>query len=243
MKNNIIKELNNDEFISTIIIPAFSGFLKYDINLSLHNHVGDLLFSTDKTAKWLGFENYIDAIKNQDLVWRKFLTFAPQKFHELHIQYLMDNKKILDIIWFNQNDNKLYLSTSEPLLHLNGKALGYKTVRREIKMISNKNIIETKFKINNHCKISSLGHIKNINLTRNEENVLFLLINGCTQQEMSCHLKCSRSFIAKIINEGLCPKFSINGSASKMLIEKAISAGYSNFIPKEMLTNYFILNF
>ena len=239
----LVKKSNDNNFIKKIIIPAFYGFIKYDINLSIHNNIGDLLFSTDKTARWLGFKNYHEAIKNRDLIWKKMLTFAPKEFHELHNKYIMDNKKILDVIWFNQNDNKLYLGTSEPLLNINGDALGYKTIRREIKMISNKNIIETKFKSHNNYKMLPLENIQEIKLTQNEEHVLFMLINGCTQQEMSEHLKCSRSFIAKIINEGLCPKFSINGSASKMLIEKAINAGYSNFIPKEMFNNYFVLSF
>ncbi|MFN8770731.1 MAG: hypothetical protein ACK5Z5_09820 [Neisseriaceae bacterium] len=61
-----------------------------------------------------------------------------------------------------------------------------------------------------------------------------MLLAGLTQKEIGDLLGFSRTYILKIIAEGLCIKFNLNMVSTKSLIEKAIALEYTRFIPERL---------
>jgi hypothetical protein len=67
-----------------------------------------------------------------------------------------------------------------------------------------------------------------------ELEILFLLTNGATQEQIAQILNLARTTIATIIANQICPKFSITGANTKMLMDAAINAGFYLDMPKSL---------
>ena len=67
-----------------------------------------------------------------------------------------------------------------------------------------------------------------------ELEILFLLTNGATQEQIAQILNLARTTIATILANQICPKFSITGTNTKMLMDAAINAGFYLDMPKSL---------
>lgn len=72
------------------------------------------------------------------------------------------------------------------------------------------------------------------NFSTRELEILFLLTNGATQEQIAQILNLARTTVSSIIANQICPKFSIIGANTKILIDAAINAGFYLDMPKSL---------
>ncbi len=225
----------NENFIKKFIVPAFMGLMKQNIILCIQDLSGKIILSSQKYKfLFLNKSPLNTSIKKEEI--KLPLIYGNPIFSSIFDKHIKDSKKPMDFI--STINEQLYLITCEPLFN-NNKILAIKNYLRPFRIISPKEITYihfNKFKIN----MATLSDIHKPILTEKEKVVLFMLITGYNQKEIATYIRSSRSLVAKIISNGLCPKFNIAGSASKILIDKAISLGLASFIPKEFIYNNLI---
>ena len=66
------------------------------------------------------------------------------------------------------------------------------------------------------------------------KEILFLITNGATQEQISQILNISRSTVSMIIGNQICPKFNIPGANTKILLKEAINAGFYRHMPPSL---------
>lgn len=232
-----LKKIDVDTFLQQIIVPSFLGLTKQDIIFTIHSLDEKLILLSDKFARQIGFSNYKLAINKYP--GKDYPRYVGEEVHfDLQKKFLQFEKQPFDYIYRmkNNEDNTLYLCTSEPIINLSGEVIAKKEVSRPIKLLSHRDIIEKHFK-RFGTNIASLKNISPSNLlfSKIEEIILFMLIGGYTQKEIADFLDYSRSYIVKIIAENICPKLGITFFSTKLLIEKAIDMGFGMLIPEEFL--------
>ena len=80
-----------------------------------------------------------------------------------------------------------------------------------------------------------------LKLAPRQHEIVYLLANGFSQSETAQILDIGRGTVAKIVSEQICPKFNIAGSCSKILIEKAILAGFHTNMPQGLFKPFIII--
>jgi hypothetical protein len=73
-----------------------------------------------------------------------------------------------------------------------------------------------------------------IKLSKREEEVLFLLICGITQEQIAVILEVKRETVASIIRNQLRVKFSLSVAGTKLVVETALSYGFPFSIPESL---------
>lgn len=73
-----------------------------------------------------------------------------------------------------------------------------------------------------------------IKLSKREEEVLFLLIFGITQEQIAVILEVKRETVASIIRNQLRVKFSLSVASTKLVVETALSYGFPFAIPESL---------
>lgn len=71
--------------------------------------------------------------------------------------------------------------------------------------------------------------------TQREQEILFLLTYGVTQDQIAQILNVTRGTIANIISKQLCVKFGIQGSNTKILTQAAVNAGIHQKMPRSLI--------
>lgn len=227
-----------EEFLKNIIIPAhWSVAFQSNIRFAINDMSGRLIICSEKYAHDIGFNNFHEAMfKMPGKDYKPFFEEATQFI--VQKEFIESKKKLFHYIYKANSNGIIYLSTSEPVLDLNCNVIATKGVDLEVKPLTHREVIEKHFKRHDiNVVTSSLDDdvAQIIPLTENEELILFMLIAGYSQQEIGLLLNYSRSYIVKIIAEGLCVKFGLPALSTKALIDKAVSMGYALFVPNKFL--------
>lgn len=226
---------NDDDFMNRFILPAhYPLAIGSAVRFCVRNMQEQIIICSNDHAQETGFKDFKDIMFKQPDVDYERIIGTPGQFI-VQMDYLKRHKKNFHYIYKDEVSNLFYMTLSEPILNLSGEVIGKKESDVKLKLLSHREIIESHFKNYDINVVSMENILEHIKLTKREELVLFMLIGGYTQQEIGQFLRLSRSAILKIIAEGLCPKFSLNIISTKLLIEKAISMGFANYIPEDFL--------
>ena len=120
-----------------------------------------------------------------------------------------------------------YITTYFPIVHPNG----------EVVAIQSLSIKSYFFRFQNYIEDQNTSVRKkpfNQQFTNRELEILFLLTNGATQEQVTQILNISRGTVSAIIGNQICPKFSIVGSNTKILVTEAINAGLYRHMPESL---------
>lgn len=79
-----------------------------------------------------------------------------------------------------------------------------------------------------------------IELTKREEEIMFLLANGLNQEQIAHTLQVSRSTVSSIIANRLSVKFNIAGSNTTYLTKIAMERGYFQHIPPSLFRPFVV---
>jgi DNA-binding CsgD family transcriptional regulator len=120
-----------------------------------------------------------------------------------------------------------YLMTLIPIFHPCGKVIAIQSIATMYRFVNFREHLAERID-----KIESPP--SEFNLSPREHEIMFLLANGITQEQIAQILHISRSTIAAIIRNQLCLKFNIAGSNTKMLAELSVRYGYYKNIPSSL---------
>ena len=132
----------------------------------------------------------------------------------------------IDILPYNDTFIS-YLMTLIPIFHTCGKVIAIQSIATMYRFVNFREHLAERI-----GKIESPP--SEFNLSTREREIMFLLANGITQEQIAQTLHISRSTIATIIRNQLCLKFKIAGSNTKMLAELSVRYGYYKNIPNSL---------
>jgi DNA-binding XRE family transcriptional regulator len=122
-----------------------------------------------------------------------------------------------------------YLVTYIPVFNSSGNVIAIQSIAFDYRLAGYheyiQDILEQKKTVRN---------IFNIKLSKREEEVLFLLTCGITQEQIAEILGIKRDTVAAIIRNQLHIKFSLPPVNTKLLVETALSYGFPFSIPESL---------
>ncbi len=237
MNNNPFELLNitDEEFIHKIIIPGhYQAATLNSSRFKIFNIKEQIVICANDCANEIGYNNFQEAMFKSPGIDYKHQK-GTHEHARIQTNFLNAHKRAYSNIYKNPVTNLLYMTMIEPLLNLQGKVIAKKESELPLKILSHREIIEKHFKRYDVDVICLENITDSITLTEKEELILFMLIGGYSQQEIGEFLAVSRSYISKLISEGLCAKFGLTLVSTKLLIDKAISLGFANFIPNKFI--------
>ena len=156
-----------------------------------------------------------------------YLTYS-KKLHRLQ-QIVFEKCKVIkfiDMLPYNQQF-VTYITSYFPIIHPNG----------EVVAIHSSSIKSYVLRFQGHIDKPNLQYDSKLlwsKFTQREQEVLFLITNGATQEQISQILNISRSTVSMIIGNQICPKFNIPGANTKILLKEAINAGFYRYMPQSL---------
>ena len=235
----MISKSELDYFIEHVLKPYYQSFSNSDLELGARQINGPVLFVTDKYVNALNENLTVQEVLNNSSTSRKYDICTPEIFNfcrKLEELMLKSPKSYEFMIRDIRKDGNISCGINTPIFTPDSQCFGFQFIYRPyVKNIIPEELLTRQIAMFN-TKTITLNNIYPIELDESEEKILSLLLLGYTQAEIATTFNCSRSSIAKIISEHLCPKFSIVGHSSRLLIEKAIELGYANFIPKNIIS-------
>ncbi|RTK98217.1 MAG: hypothetical protein EKK57_12275 [Proteobacteria bacterium] len=122
-----------------------------------------------------------------------------------------------------------YLITFIPIFNETGQVIAIQSVALNYRLAGYHEYIQNLLEQNKSTVDRPL-----IKLSKREEEVLFLLICGITQEQIAEILEVKRETIASIIRNQLRIKFALPIANTKLVVEKALSYGFPFSIPESL---------
>jgi DNA-binding CsgD family transcriptional regulator len=134
--------------------------------------------------------------------------------------------KFIDMLPYDQQFIT-YITSYFPIVHPNG----------EVVAILSSSIKSYVLRFQGHIGKPNLHNKRKLlwsEFSIREQEILFLITNGATQEQISQILNISRSTVSMIIGNQICPKFNIPGANTKILLNEAINAGFYRHMPQSL---------
>ncbi|MBX9865370.1 MAG: LuxR C-terminal-related transcriptional regulator [Burkholderiales bacterium] len=241
--------LNDNEYqsyLDTIILPGVNHLIDKDIYLTIINRNLQIEFATDISAQSVGKQkgSEIKGVSFLEYQNVEFLEdFFKDSFNEknkdmilsygeklIYLQKFVFEKckvvKFIDMLPYN-NEFVSYITSYVPMLHPSG----------EVVAIQSSSVRSYVLRFDGHIeKVNRPGTENELRLkfSPRELEVLFLLSNGATQEQIAQILGIARGTVSSLITYQISPKFNISGANTKILIREAITAGMHRFMPPSL---------
>lgn len=134
--------------------------------------------------------------------------------------------KFIDMLPYNERFI-IYITSYVPVIHPNGEVIAIHSTSIESYIL----------RFQGHLRKPNLEYEKKefkACFSNRELEVLFLLTNGATQDQIAQILDIARGTVSGLIGNQICPKFNIAGSNTKLLIDAAINAGFYLDMPQSL---------
>ena len=233
-------------YMDSTVLPGFSNLIDKDIYSIIINRDFQIEIATDVSAKSVGYQkgqdlkgiSFVDC-QQVDFLNKLFKESYNDKTKDMILNYgeklLMLHKlvfeqckviKFIDMLPYN-NEFISYITTYFPVLHPSG----------EVVAIQSSSIRSYILRFDGHIEKENLTYKEGafqLRFSTRELEVLFLLSNGATQEQIAQMLGIARGTVSSLITYQICPKFSIAGANTKLLIREAITAGMHRFMPPSL---------
>lgn len=261
------RRFNTDHhYIKRVVIPFFMGFVEKELLSVVYDLNGAIIIATNKFAQFLGHSNWHE-IKSRTLaeIIQDGKHFLGQHFDshcsETKSRTLAEIAHTSKRLLGQQNKiRKKIIRTESATTHLNILPFNGSTISAIVFHIPIFNpdgvVIATRaiwHKVNLMSLILSLNSdiinfdsTKNkfdsslVNLTPRQNEIVFLLAIGFSQNYVASYLKISRGTVSKLLNDSICPAFGIDGINTQLLVKKVIVSGYLNKVNHLFLKAQFI---
>lgn len=234
-------------YLQEVIIPGFLPLVEKGIHSSIYDCKCKVVISTNISAHSMGYEKWQEMVglgyndNNQELIQRVFKDKYTEEYREDIDRYCdmifkcqlaaIEKQQVVsmfDLLPYN-GTFKSYLVLHTPIFHPNGEVVALQSFSHESKFFGFKEHFFQPAEV----RLEKSYSLQN-NLTKREEEVIFLLANGLTQEQISRTLQLSRSTIANLIANQLSEKFNISGANTHLLAKIAIDSGLFQQIPESL---------
>jgi len=237
------------QYRNEYIIRPFSNLIDQDIYSTLFDTDGKVIACTTKNAVESGFSSWQEMVGlsytevTTDIIINLMgevakdnadaILAACRKIHEL-LLIVVSHKRVInfiDLIPYNGH-YRSFLETQIPIFHPSGEVVAVQSMSAEFKMFDPHALILRQCE---EAKPFAIPHNEPpIILPKRQHEILYLILQGVPQEYAAQMLNIKRGTLARIVSEGLCPKFGINGSNTKLLVERALEMGFQNHMPKSL---------
>lgn len=229
--------MESETYLQEVFLPFCKSYANSNLEMAVRGNNGELFFITDSLSQHL-FSAPAEILLETPLIelqqiasWNKFNQGSRQL-----IVGLQHTRQSVDFLLFDWSQ-KYPVShvTSTPLFLPTGEFFAYQSLHRPLsELLVNREIFSRHRARFNHDRIT-LDNVFAVNLDHNGQIVLALLLLQYSQQDIADYLKCSRSNVAKIIYEQLCPLFKISGYSARLVVDAAAATGLQYLLPKNLL--------
>ncbi len=223
-----VRPANPDlRYIENIIIPFFTGFVEKNLLSVIYDLNGRIIIATNQFAQFIGYSNWHEIksrtlsdlihigsnlLKQQNRIRKSIIR------HEsavTHLNILPFNGSTITVMVFHI-----------PLFNRNGVVIATRAIWHRVNLmdlILNLNAGMTDFDSTKNDFDSS-----RINLTPRQNEIVFLLAIGFSQNYIASYLSISRGTVSKLLNDSICPAFGVEGINTQLLVKRVIRSGYLN---------------
>ncbi len=245
MQNSPLAANIKDDYLKNKVIPEFKLLLDKDIYSLIINRQHQIEICTNKSAQSVGLDNweelagvcfkefedkdklanifkesYSTTLKDEiDLYAKKLVTLQEVVFSTCKIV------QFIDMLPYN-NQFLTYITTYTPIISPDGEVIAIQSFSIQSYVLRFQGHLSPP---NDVLKPDEFN-----NFTNRELEILFLLSNGATQDQIAQILNISRGTIAAVVSNQLCPKFKIAGANTRLLTESAIKAGMYKHMPQSL---------
>lgn len=252
----MLSVVERHEYQQRILIPGFKPLLNKPIMSVLYDIDSTSLIATNMSARSIGLSGWEDSagLSYQDVAGSETLlavfksAFQAPTNEAIHkyctkifrIQQQVYKQQIvinyIDILPYN-DEFKYYYISCMPIFHPNGEVVALQSFANVGQFWGVQDQVSQLL-----GKKEALNTVS-YHLTKREHEILFLLSNGVTQEEIGQILDISRGTVSNIISRQLCAKFGIERSNTKELSQIAVHAGIHKNMPSSLCRpNVIILN-
>lgn len=237
-----------DNYLQDTILHYFSGFFNQNVDTALFDINGVVLATTKKSGLTIGLNldeiigrSYKDV--NLSIIDRicKMENYKPQtildlfkKLDKLNEIVVQEQRVInyIDILPYKNIYNASFV-THMPIFNTNtGKVVATQTIGTDFHLYGMVNYL------NKLCEKQDLHTLSTLplplQLSPRQHEVLFLLLVGLSQSEISNILNITRGTVSAIITNQLSYKLGSSTSSTQELVDKAIELGLEKCIPQSL---------
>ena len=232
-----MNETNND-FLQKVIIPFFMGTIDKNIISTVHDVDGKIILMTNLHARLWGYRNYKELVGKTMFQLEKVddhLEIITQ-IDQIRQRVLQEEKTITYMNFFPYNNCIAMLFCYHfPIFAPNGQVVATRILGEQASLFNHAVEVNQHFRPEDTCLAQVRLASKSIKLTKREQEILYLLVIGFSQNDAADYLGITRGTLVKTISAKICPKFDIAGSNTKLLIKKVIKSKYFDNIPRSLL--------
>lgn len=238
-----------DQYIQDVIEPFFKTCISAPMYSTIVNFRYDTVMATNQSARSIGlshgYEVFDASYKHYSRVdtatWYFGKWYNAKTAQVIHRyarkvfriqQYVFKTGHPASFIDSLPYDHGIqsYLITFIPIFNSHGNVVALQSIAFNYRIAGYNEYIQNLL----NQKKSTAINIPEIKLSKREEEVLFLLICGITQEQIAEMLEVKRETVAAIIRNQLCIKFSLSIVNTKLLISKALMYGFPFGIPESL---------
>lgn len=255
MKNVKLDDESIKDYLRDNIIPGFLPLLNQQIYSVIFNRHHEFVICTNLSAASIGFDSWQNAqglsIKehtNEEKIRKVFGALYTPEFARLIHCYAEDVCKLqnqvfksgkmisfMDLLPYGGKFSS-FLINYIPIFHPCGEVIAIQSFAIASRLFSSQEFL---LQIMEDDEINC-GENR-INLTQREQEIIFLVANGITQEQIAQILNLHRSTIANIISKQLCVKFGLAGSRTKDLAKIAIQYEFHQKIPRSLYRPFIVV--
>lgn len=231
------------EFLNQVILPCFRGAISKALFFAILDLEGEILLSSSICTKNLTYgTGQISESSNtntEDISVKENPVIAKQ-IRDIQKMVIKEERLISFIKFSGVKDlSRAYHITYFPLFKPDGKIFAILSLGKQHHFLAPKQYLDhlcsTKLKPG-----SSPDYELFKKLTTRQKEILYLLICGMTQTEIAQVLNIERGTVATFILR-ISEKLNIAGSATKILVKKAVELNLHKIIPPTLLSPRIII--
>lgn len=238
----MLNEQEYREYMDNVVFKCLGNVLEQDIYADIINRDHVIEFMTDLSARSVG------SLYGQLLHGRSFYLFKEEALlaqvfkdyyneatrdmfhyygeHLIYLQKIVLQQgkviKFIDMMPYN-NEFVCYLTTYFPIVHPSG----------EVVAILSSSVRSHLLHYSDHLDDFEVEPFDG-QLSARQHEIMFLLANDVTQEQIAQLLSVTRGTISSVITHQLCPRFSISGTNAKLLAQVARKYGFHRQIPPSL---------
>jgi hypothetical protein len=229
--------LDNTTYIERVMLPFYKGYSTQNIEMCIRGIDGRYIFATDK------FSQSVIGAPIKEILRRDGEMFSNEirgerltKARTLLVSTMSQNPSLMHAIFIGlRHDGEVSYTSYLPLFNPQGELFAIQITHEKMTRTQTSQEIFARHHTRFNTVEMSLDNILPVPLTEVEQCVLTLLLLNYSQESIAKIFGVSRSYVAKIISDNLCPKFNVSGFSAKQLVEQAVDLKYHFLLPKGLL--------
>lgn len=245
-----------ESYVQETILPVFQSMSNSNSYTTLFSVDAKILFITEKSAasiamdspdKCIGMtyaaplEDYILGLKQKYELETDNIISACSKIYQLQLSAVNHQKSVsyIDMIPYS-GKFYAYLCILTPIFHPNGEVVALLANSVKHYLFGLHEFITTTIQYCNPVLNPLSAENFEVNLSKRQHEILFLISNGFSQGAVAEMLRITRGTVAKTITTQLCPKFNVVDNDSVKLIELARQMKLHEQIPQSLWRQYIV---